>query len=187
MPVLKRLITVEEFHRMGDAGVFPPEDRLELIDGEIVSTTPIGPRHAGCVNRLNRVLLAAIGQALQLTPQNPIVLNDTTEPQPDIVLVRTRADDYSHAHPRPHDVVLVVEVADSSADYDRRIKLPRYARAGIPEVWIVDLASRLIEVYRQPDGDRFGEQFGAGRGARLDVPGTPGGSVAVDDVLPPEA
>jgi len=125
VPVLKRLITVEEFHRMGDAGVFPPEERIELIDGEIVSMTPIGPRHAGCVNRLTRRLVPKLGSILQLTPQNPIILNDTTEPQPDIVLVRARADDYSQAHPRPQDVVLVVEVADSSAEYDRRIKLPR--------------------------------------------------------------
>jgi Uma2 family endonuclease len=125
VPVLKRLITVEEFHRMGDAGVFPPEERIELIDGEILSMTPRGPRHAGCVNRLTRRLVPKLGGILQLTPQNPIILNDTTEPQPDIVLVRARADDYSQAHPRPQDVVLVVEVADSSAEYDRRIKLPR--------------------------------------------------------------
>lgn len=181
--LLKRLFTVDEFHRMGEAGVFGEEDRLELIDGEIISMTPIGPRHAACVNRLTALLLPQLGSAAILAPQNPVSLSEHLEPQPDVVLLRSRSDFYSTAHPGPRDLLLVVEVADSSIEYDRGIKVPRYARAGIPEVWLVDLTARLVEVYRRPAGGGYAEQVAIGPGGSLHLPGLGGPWIRVVDVL----
>jgi len=155
--VTRRPLTVREYHRMGKAGILHEDDRVELIEGQLVAVSPIGSEHAGTVNSLNRTLVMVVGDSGVVAVQNPIRLDDFSEPQPDFSVLRPRADDYRGATPRPADVLLVIEIADSSLRYDRRIKLPLYARHGIPEVWIVDIGGRQIEVHRQPAGEIYAE------------------------------
>jgi Uma2 family endonuclease len=181
--VPKRLFTVDEFHRMGEARVFGEDDRVELIDGEVMKMTPIGPRHASCVRRLIAILSPLVGDAAIVDVQNPLPLNARAEPQPDVVLLKPRVDFYRQAHPGPSDVLLVIEVADTSAEYDRILKAPQYARAGIAELWVVNLAEALVEVYRQPTGGEYGEHLAVGPGSSLRLPGLGSRQVAVDDVL----
>ena len=181
--VLKRLFSVDEFHQMAEAGVFGEDDRLELLDGEIVRMTPIGSRHAACVKRLNAWFAQRVRAGVIVGVQDPVVLSEGTEFYPDVALLQQRPDFYSQSHPRPSDVLLVVEVADTTGDYDRRVKVPRYARAGVPEVWVVDLRAHAIEVYRQPAGDAYRDVRRAGPGESLALPGVSDQRLAVDDVL----
>ena len=181
--VLRRVFSVDEFHRMAEAGVFAEDDRLELLDGEIVWMTPIGSRHAGCVARLNEWFGQRLHADAIVNVQNPLVLSGQTEFYPDIALLKRRPDFYSQSHPQPGDVLLVVEVAETTGDYDRRIKVPRYARAGIPEVWVVDLRNRAIDVYRDSLGDEYREQRRVGPGESLVIPGVPDRRIAVDEGL----
>jgi Uma2 family endonuclease len=180
---LKRLFTVDEFHRMGEAGVFQDDDRVELLEGEIITMTPIGPRHASCVRRLIATLAPLVGADAILDVQNPLPLAAQTEPQPDVVLLKPRSDYYRDAHPGPSEVLLVIEVADSSADHDRAVKVPQYARAGIAELWVVNLPERLIEVYRQPAAGEYAEHVAVGPGRTLRLPGLGHRQIVVDDVL----
>jgi Uma2 family endonuclease len=143
--------TVDEYHRMGEAGILPEDSRIELIAGDIVVREPIGPYHAGTVNRLNRLWTALLGERAVVQVQNPVELaGDDSEVQPDLTLLQPRADFYARSHPVAADVLLVMEVADTSLGRDRRVKVPLYARAGIREVWVVDLAGDRVEVYREP-------------------------------------
>jgi Uma2 family endonuclease len=153
----KRLFSVSEFEQMEQAGIFREDDRLELIDGEIFAMAPIGSRHAACVRRLQRLFMQELGERVLVDVQNPIVLHDRSEPLPDVILLQPRADLYASGHPRPSDVLLVVEVADTSLAYDRQIKVPAYARSEIPEVWVVDLTSALVHVYRLPSPAGYSE------------------------------
>src|SRR5437870_5978990 len=133
--IAKRCFNVAEYYRMAEAGILTEEDHVELIDGEIVAMSPVGSRHAACVKRLNRILGRRVGDLVVVGVQDPIGLDDYSEPEPDISLLRPRADFYSEAHPIPSDVLMIIEVADSSDLYDREVKVPLYARAGIPETW----------------------------------------------------
>ena len=151
----RRLFTVEEYERMGTAGVFAEGDRVELLDGEIVEMSPIGPPHAGIVNRLNRMLIQRLGDRVVVAVQNPLRIVPRSEPQPDFVVAAARDDDYQLSHPEPADVRLVIEVADSSLPVDRGIKTSIYARAGVPEYWIVDVAGRALVVHRLPERGVF--------------------------------
>ena len=153
--VSTKKFTVYDFHRMGEAGILSEDDRVELLEGEIIEMTPIGSRHAACVSRLNRILTSQLGPTAIVSVQNPIRLNDRSEPQPDIALLKPRPDFYAEAHPKPDDILLVIEVADTSVELDRETKLPLYAKAGIPEVWIVALTQRSVEIYRQPDAQGY--------------------------------
>lgn len=149
--VTRRRFTVDEYHRMGEAGILDEDERVELIDGEIVEMTPIGNPHAAEVDRLTYVFSPKLGGLVIVRVQSPISLSlKDSEPQPDVTLLRPRSDFYSKARPEPRDVLLVVEVMDTSVERDRRIKLPLYARAGIYEVWLVDLKTARVEVYRHP-------------------------------------
>jgi Uma2 family endonuclease len=143
-------LTVADFHKMGEAGILDQGVRVELLEGEIIDMPPIGSLHAGVVKRLIRVLTTAISNAAIVDAQNPVVLDEHSEPQPDIAVLKPRDDFYTKAHPGPEDVLLLVEVADSSAHYDRSVKIPLYARANITEVWLVDLPQKRLEVYRLP-------------------------------------
>jgi Uma2 family endonuclease len=148
--VTKRLFTVDEYYAMAKAGILHEDDRVELIDGEIIQMTAIGHRHLVCVNRATSLFIQAFGNRAVVSPQNPVRLSDWTEPQPDLVVLIPRADFYAKKKITPEDVLFVVEVADSSLSYDRTIKLPRFAVAGIPEVWLEDLQHDLLHVYRNP-------------------------------------
>jgi len=167
----RRLFTVDEFHRMAEAGILGEDDRVELIEGELIEMTPIGSRHAACVNRLVKLLSSL--EAYLLSVQNPVSLDPRTQLQPDIALLKPRADYYASAHPGPNDVILVIEVADTSAATDREVKLPLYAKAGVPEVWLVDLPEGAVEVYQAPEGPiyRTAQTLHPGDPA-LPVPGT---------------
>src|SRR5437868_5933402 len=150
-----RLFTVSEYYRMGKAGVFKEDDRVELIEGEIIQMPPIGNRHSSCVLRLNRLLCPALlGRAL-VNIQNPVRLDERSEAVPDVLVLKPRPDDYSTGHPRPEDTLLLVEVSDSSLSYDRGRKLPLYARQGVPEVWVVELPNALISVHHGPTKDGY--------------------------------
>ena len=143
-------LTVADYYRMGEAGILAPDARVELIDGEIIDMPPIGSPHAGSVNHLVKLLAQAVGDHAVLLVQNPVVLGDHSSPQPDLALARPRADFYASGHPQPGDLMLVVEVADTSLRFDRDDKIPLYARHGIPEVWLVDLKARRLVRYRNP-------------------------------------
>lgn len=168
---------------MGEAGIFREDDRVELIHGEIVQMTPIRSPHAGCVNRLNRLFTATLGELAVVTVQNPITLDPASEPQPDLALLRPRADFYAGGHPGPGDVWLVVEVADTSLAFDRTVKIPLYARAGIVEVWLVDLPGECVEVYRQPSEGRYTEVQRVPRGQQVTCQAFPDLSLSVDEIL----
>lgn len=135
---------------MASAGILRPDDRVELIDGEIFEMSSIGPSHAGCVNRLNRLFSTMCGEACIVHVQNPVQLDPYSQPEPDLALLRPRSDFYSARHPIPEDVMLLVEVADASLAWDRGIKVPLYARAGIAETWVVDLPVGVIHRHRDP-------------------------------------
>jgi Uma2 family endonuclease len=161
----RRRFTTDEYHRMGEAGVFAEDDRVELLDGEIVQMSPIGIPHSSSVDRLNALFSRRLGRQAIIRVQGPIILDRWSEPQPDLSVLAPRADFYGHAQPRPRDVLLAVEVMDSSRGYDRTLKLPLYARAELREVWLVDLKAEVIERYRSPAlrGYREREDFGRRR------------------------
>lgn len=151
VPLIKRhSFTTDEYEAMIHAGVLTKDHRVELINGEIVEMSPIGPLHASIVSRLIRLFTQRVGDRAIVNVQNPIRADEQSEPQPDVVLVKYRDDFYRDAHPTPADTLLVIEVADSTLDADRRIKIPLYAQSGVPEVWIVNVLDECIEIYRQP-------------------------------------
>lgn len=183
MPLTEHRFTVDEYHRMGQAGVFHEDDRVELIRGRIVEMTPIGPEHAGCVDYLAHVLGQGLASRAMVRVQNPVILDRHVEPQPDLALLRPRPDFYRDAHPGPADILLIVEVADSSLQYEREEKLPLYAEAGIPEVWLVNLAGEVIESYREPRGGRYQAARVISRGQDVVPLAFPDLSLQVDDIL----
>jgi len=150
----KHLTDIAEWHRMGEAGIFPPEARLELIDGEILTMAPIGFNHASHVSRLTRYFIRLLDDGVSVRIQSPIQLGDLSEPEPDLVLAKADNVDYTTRHPNASDVLLLVEVSDSTLRFDHTQKLRLYATHGITEYWIVNLIDNCLEVYRQPqDGD----------------------------------
>lgn len=148
--LLTRKFTTEQYHLMHEAGVFAEGDRLELINGEITEMSPIGRKHAACVARLTKVFELKLGDRTIIWSQNPIRLVDNSEPQPDLAILKLRSDFYEDSLPIPTDILLIIEVADSTLTYDRETKMPLYASAGIPEMWLFDLNRKIIEGYSQP-------------------------------------
>ena len=181
--LLRRKFTVEEYNLMAEAGVFKEGDRLELIAGEIIETSPVGMLHAACVRRLDTLLNLKLAGGAIVDTQNPIVLNNSSEPEPDVALLKVRGDFYEQSHPRPGDCFLLVEVGDSTIDYDRQIKLPLYAANGIIEVWLVDLNGEAVEVYRQPTVSGYQYLGRFVRGQTLTVGALANVSLTVDEVL----
>lgn len=176
--------TVQEYHRMAEAGIFREDDRLELLEGEIVEMPPIGPGHAGGVKRLmNSFLPLQVERTAIVSVQDPIRLGEYSEPQPDLALIRPRPDFYARQHPGPEDVLLVVEVMESSASYDREVKVPLYARFGIPETWLVDLAQDVMEMYRVPSPAGYRQVRTLRRGERLSPQAFPELRLTVDELL----
>jgi Uma2 family endonuclease len=148
-------LSVADYHRMGETGILGPDLRTELLDGEVIEMPPIGHPHAGTVKYIANRLKETVVVTAVVAVQDPVWLDDRTEPLPDIALLRPLPDYYRSAHPGPADVILLIEVADTSLEYDRQVKLPRYARAGIPEVWLVDLTGRRLSIHRGPGPDGY--------------------------------
>ena len=181
--VARRVLTVAEYHRMGEVGILTKRDHVELIEGELIAMSPIGSEHAGTVNALNRLLVQAVGDRGVVAVQNPVRLDDLSEPQPDFAVLKPRADDYRRATPRSVDVLLIVEVADTSRAYDRDVKRSLYARHGVPEVWIVNLAANEVEVCRAPTGDQYASVAHVGRDGILEPELLSGVAIAVAAIL----
>ena len=185
-----RRYSVSEYYRMGEEGILPEDERVELIDGVIIQMSPKGTRHSVVTSQIVASFyeLGIEGKAL-LRVQEPIILTDYTEPEPDVALVKTRERAYYlETHPRPDDVLLLIEVADTSLDYDKEIKLPRYATSEVEEVWIVNLVDNIIEVYREPlllaDGTAvYRTQIDFIKGDTLTPQSVPSLKIAVDDIL----
>lgn len=183
-PLLTRhRLTVADYYRMGEAGVFAPNARVELIEGEVIDMAPIGTRHGSAVKRLNALLTAAVGSRAVVSVQDPLRLGDLSEPEPDLMLLKPRADFYADAHPTAADVLLLIEVADTSARYDREIKLPLYARHGVPEVWIVDLEARLLRFYRAPAGEAYDQSSTTTSPGRIPIAALPGIEIDLAQIL----
>ena len=182
-PLLRGPFTVDAYHRLAELGVLDEDDRVELLDGQIVEMTPIGGAHAACVFRLTALLSGRPGTDTGVSVQNPVVLAERWEPQPDLAVVR-RAGGFSGAWlPGPRDVLLVIEVADTSLERDRDIKIPRYAAAAIPEAWLVDLGADAITVYRGPSPDGYRDVVTVTRGETLRPLLLSDITIAVADIL----
>jgi len=186
-PLYERyLFSVEDYHRMAEAGILGEDERLELIEGEIVAMSPIGLRHLSCVDRLNALLTGLKPRAI-VRVQGSIRLGDRSEPQPDLVLLKPRADFYSTSHAKPEDIFALIEVMDSSAAYDRGVKLALYARERIAEVWLVDLNEERVDVHRRPHAAVYTEHQIRMRGTSVSPEAFPDLVLAVDDILGPAA
>lgn len=184
VPVRRRLLSVDEYHQMVGAGILAEEERVELIHGEVFEMTPIGNRHAACLRRLLRLLVPRLGEGVQPDVQNPVSLPaQDSEPQPDLVLLRAREDGYASGHPTAADIPLLVEVSDHSLAYDRDVKVPLYAAAGIPEVWLIDLPAATIVVYRRPAVDGYREVRRFRSGELLSPEALPGAELPVSAIL----
>jgi Uma2 family endonuclease len=167
-------LTVDEYYRMAEAGILAPQARVELIRGEVVDMAPMGSRHSGVVIRLTRRLVRAVGDDAIVSVQTPLRLGTASEPEPDLMVLLPRADDYATSHPGPNDVLLVIEVSDTTSRYDREIKLPLYAEQGIAEVWIVDLSASLLRIHRQPLGAEYAQTQVLTQPGIVDLPGLAG-------------
>lgn len=156
MVLAERKLTVEEYHRLRESGYLTEDDRIELIEGALIPMAALGGRHVRCVNRSTRALMFALGDRADLSIQGSLKLSDISEPEPDIAVLKPLAEEENQDRlPEARDVLFIIEVSDSSIGFDRGEKLIIYAKAGIREVWIVNLNRRLIEVYRDPDGDLY--------------------------------
>jgi len=180
MPTQRKL-DVDDYHRMAEIGIFRDDDRVELIDGAIIDMAPIGQGHAATVGGLTRALVMACGNKAIVWVQNPVRLDRLNEPQPDFAVLRPRPDFYATGElPGPVDILLLVEVADSSLRYDLTVKLPLYARAGISELWIVDLKRRALDAFRRPAGGQYAEVATYRPGEHLPLAAAPDITVRLD-------
>jgi len=180
--LLKGPFTVDGYQRLAELGVLREDARVELIAGQVVEMSPIGDRHASCVRRLIGVFARRLVDVAVIDAQNPVVLSRHDAPQPDLALLRPRADAYPQ-HPRAGDILLMIEVADSTVTYDRDIKMPLYARAGIPEAWLVNLPADRIDVYRDPVGGQFATVRPVSRGDLLTALHFPNVTFRADEIL----
>lgn len=153
--VLKRRFTVEDYQKMGEVGVFKADENNELVAGEIIKMSPIGKRHAACVRRLDYLLNRQLGDRVIIDTQNPIQLNNLSQPQPDLVLLQPRPDFYEERHPQPSDILLLIEVSDTTIDFDQQVKIPLYCQSEIQEVWLIDLNQNIVRVYRIPTANGY--------------------------------
>ena len=175
--------TVDQYEDMGRTGILGEDDRVELVDGEIVQMSPIGARHMACVNRLNSLLTRRLGQDYVISVQNPIRLSRYQEPQPDLAILKWRDDFYASTKPTAADVLLVIEVAETTLDYDTQVKIPRYAQAGVPEAWVADLTRDGVTQYADPVGGVYQVEREYRRGETLSSRAVPELSLDVAAIL----
>jgi Uma2 family endonuclease len=148
--ILRKKFTVGQYHQMIESGILTERDRVELLQGEIIEMSPIGMQHAACVDRLNELLVRELGGRAIVRVQNPIQLSTRSEPQPDFAILQRRSDFYANGHPQPSDVFALIEVSETTVEFDRTVKVPLYAKDNIAEVWIVDLNAEAVQIYREP-------------------------------------
>jgi len=182
--ISRRLFNVHDYHRMVDAGILSQRERVELIHGEILTMSPIGPPHSGTVMRALNGLIPLVGNRALVGVQGPIALGDWDEPQPDIFLLRPRDDFYTKAHPRPSDLFLIIEIADSSLDYDRTVKVSLYAETGVPEYWVADITNDCVWAYSDIQERHYQTVRQFRRGESIVPQLLPGCSIRVDILLP---
>lgn len=182
-PLQKRLINVDEYHRMAEAGILGPNDRVELILGEILNMSPIGSKHSAIVKRVTQLFVTAFLNKAIVQIQDPIQIKDFSEPEPDILLLKQREDFYYNQLPQPEDVFLLIEVADSTLDFDKNVKLPIYSEAGIKEYWIVDINNNQILIHSIPEGKLYKNIKIATASDHVNCSSFPNISIAVKDIL----
>jgi Uma2 family endonuclease len=185
LSVNRHRFTVDDYHHMFEAGILQEEDRVELLDGEILEMSAVDAIHAASVNRVSRILQRQLGEHSIISVQNPVRINDASEPQPDIAVLRWRDDFYAEQHPTPADVMLLIEVANTSLVYDRTKKLPLYAAAAIPEVWLIDVQHRTIEQYALPINGQYSERNVRNRGMVLQSVTLPDFSLSLEQLFGP--
>lgn len=184
MPVpTEHRFNVKAYYRMAETGVLPPDARVELLNGRIIDKSPISPAHGGTVKRLNRIFNAQANGRWLVSTQDPVHLDDHSEPEPDVALLKPPPDDYKSQHPGPDDVLLLIEVSDTTLDLDREEKLPAYARAGVAEVWIVNLNAANIEVYRTPHFTGYSSKTVLAAGDQIAPQAFPDATVSVWELL----
>lgn len=176
-PLRRHRLRAEDYQRLGQSGAFEPDLRVELLDGKVIEMAPIGTRHWAMVNRLDMLLKQALGRRAIVSSQSSFRLDEYSEPQPDLAVFEWRDDFYVAALPGPAQTLLLIEVADMSLRYDREIKLPRYARCGVPEVWIVDLEANLLRMYREPRGEDYLQATSTGAPDSVCLAALPGVSI----------
>ena len=180
----RRRFTIEEYHRLLEVGIFRDDERVELIEGEIVEMGPNGRLHAGTVDRIANVSCRRFGERTIVRVQSPVAFADlVSEPRPDVTLLVPRPDFYTGGHPEPTDMLLIVEVMDASAAHDRSVKLPLYARAGVAEVWLANVNTHRIEGYRRPEPAGYAESRVFQEGDLLSIRAFPDVTFSVRELL----
>ena len=183
LTLLKRLFTIEEYHKMIAAEVFNKEDRIELIRGEIIQMPPLGSRHAAYVDRLTELFILRLTGRVTVRGQNPVELDNNSEPQPDLTIAQRRPDFYETGHPQLENIFLLIEVADTTIKSDREVKIPLYAEADIPEVWLLDINKQCLEVYREPSVNGYQNVQKLQEGQTVSIQAFPDVVFAVDEIL----
>jgi Uma2 family endonuclease len=181
--IVRRKLDVVDYERMGWAGVLQPDDRVELIEGELIAMAPIGDAHAAVSMTLNMALVRAVGDRAIVSVGNPVRLDEYNEPQPDFALLRPKPGGYRGGKPRPADVFLLMELSDTTLRFDRAVKLPLYGSHGIQEYWIVNLQKSLVEVCRGPQPDGYASVEAYGADASLEPLALPGLTLRIADIL----
>ncbi len=181
----KHLTHIDEWRKMADAGVFSSDSRIELINGEILEMSPIGSQHSGCINRLNHLLSRTISDQAIISIQNPLDLGDFSQPQPDLMLLKPSADYYASQHPKADDVLLLIEVADSSLPFDQNQKLQLYALHGVSEYWLINLTKPCLEIYRKPGDGVYQEKMTLFSSDRISLLHRPDIEIQMSDILAP--
>lgn len=183
LKVRRHRFSVDDYHAMVEAGVLKEDERVELIEGEVVEMSPIGKLHASCVKRLMALFFRRIDEQVTISVQDPVQASSFSEPQPDIALLKYREDFYAARHPRPKDILLVIEVADSTIDFDREVKMPLYARSKIPQAVIVNLPSDVVEAYSKPVRGKYTKVQLLKRGQSLKILKLSELTLTVDEIL----
>ena len=182
--IIKRRFTIADYERMGETGILSEDERVELIEGELLVMSPIGLPHLACVDRITRVLVLALEEQAIVRVQGSVVLDSYDAPHPDVALLRPKADFYLSGHAGPPDILLLIEVADSSLDYDREVKAPLYASKGVVEYWLVDVKGDAITCYTDPSGGRYQTVTRHHRGESIAPKLLPDCLIALDSILP---
>ena len=175
---------ISQYHLMGETGILTDRDHVELIEGEIIEMSPIGTGHAVCVNRLARILFWSLSDEITISVQNPVCLSNFSEPEPDFAILKGQPENYENQHPEPEDILALIEVSDSTVDYDRTRKAPLYGRHQIRELWIIDLNAQVIEVYRSPSSNGYQQIQILQQGQSVEFEALPNILIKVTWILP---